>query len=591
MATFHKRLAALAVCVSTVGFVAFPQSPSAEFNKFRQKVLSDYQDFKSRILAHYADFLDGEWHEFEPILVKEDRLPKPTEPLTVSSQNVYIPEDEALAIGNMKENALLGVIKADQVVSEPPRKVDLFGPGNKSNYEIAAAKIPDPGFAFGPYNGQMKAPEPGDAWIATPGQLGDVKFKYKKTNGKTGEKQNATAIKPTLANAGIPNTQAGGNGFFDNSRPTGDRFNFDFYGMEANIPDWSFNILDNLTDYFKEAGDNWKLMDSQKGAIETARQLFGLAQNMGLNGYLTYRLAEHYVKAKFPDATALARMSAVHYLLSQMGYDARLAELGRQYPFIMLPFDQAQVFGERFITFDGSDRRYMLMTPLDEPETFFTDKMKMGYYTCSLPAGDAGKTSDLRLTGLNLPMKGKPFQISGGGLTLQGEVNENFMKMLYRYPQMPIGDFASSWLDNDLRKDLILQVRMQLDGLSEEDAVNKLMGLFHYGFDYATDQANFGFEKPYFLEENLYYDKNDCEDRAMFFSYLVWNVLDLPCELLQYSNHESTSVASSDNVTGYYYLRDGKKYYSADPTYMGSHWGMIAKPYDSESPNIDKVYN
>ncbi|MDE5813835.1 MAG: hypothetical protein K2H72_06070, partial [Muribaculaceae bacterium] len=207
-----------------------------------------------------------------------------------------------------------------------------------------------------------------------------------------------------------------------------------------------------------------------------------------------------------------------------------------------------------------------------------------------LPASALGKTSDLRLTGLSLPMKAKEFNLTNGQLSLKGEVNENIQKLLHHYPQMPTGDFASSWVDSQLREDLVEQLKSQLAGMSDQEKVNSLMALCHKGFNYSTDQDFHGFEKPYFLEENFIYDKNDCEDRAIFFSYLLWNALGLPCQLVQYPGHESATVAVNEDISGYFYDTEGTKYYSADPTYIGSTVGMVMKAFRTASPTVDKQY-
>lgn len=326
-------------------------------------------------------------------------------------------------------------------------------------------------------------------------------------------------------------------------------------------------------------------MAAQEGGVETARQLFGLAQQLGLNGYLTYRLAEAFVNQKFKDSNAAARTSAVHFLLSNMGYDARLLKLNDTF-MVMMPFDQKVVYGTMSQTIDG--RKYTILYPAGYEAPKSGQSMRL--LTCNLPESALGKTSDLRLTGLSLPMKAKSFNLTNGKLTLKGEVNENIKNLLHHYPQMPTGDFASSWVDSSLRENLVSQLKEQLNGMSDREAVNSLMSLCHKGFNYSTDQDFHGFEKPYFLEENFIYDKNDCEDRAIFFSYLLWNALGLPCQLVQYPGHESATVALDEDISGYFYNTDGTKYYSSDPTYIGSTVGMVMKAFRNASPTVDKQY-
>lgn len=556
--------------------MGYSQSRFAQFNEFREKILSDYQSFRTRILDHYADFLNGEWHEFEAIL--EDESPY-TEPKPAAIP-VFEAEMDTLSTNMMvsrlpdaqiSDQALPGLSSAarggswhvDVESDFEPIKIDVpsgfGGPSGpktaveglskmrfvphdaegKTNYELAALKIPDPNFAFGPFPGQLEAPRPGESGLSN-----------------SSEKQ-AAAQK-------------------------GD-FLFDFYGMEAFIPETAFTIADSLSQT-DETGGHWILMAKQEGGVETARQLFGLAQQLGLNGYLTFRLTESYVNQRFKDSNAKARMSAVHFLMSNMGYDVRLLDMGDVWT-VMMPFDQKIVYGLYAKTLDG--RKYYAMFPrgYQRPKA-----STISLSTCDLPNDALGKTSDLRLTGLNLPVKPKDFEISRNGLTIKGTVNENIRDLLHRYPQMPAGDFASSWIDQELRDNIVGQIKSQVEGMTDTEAINLIMSLCHYGFQYSTDQTYHGFEKPYFFEENFIYDYNDCEDRAIFFSYLVWNALGLPCQLIQYPGHESVTVAAMSDINGVYYDTEGRKYYSSDPTYLGSHIGQVISAFKEVAPVVDKHY-
>ncbi|MDE7096946.1 MAG: hypothetical protein K2O47_05585 [Muribaculaceae bacterium] len=49
-------------------------------------------------------------------------------------------------------------------------------------------------------------------------------------------------------------------------------------------------------------------------------------------------------------------------------------------------------------------------------------------------------------------------------------------------------------------------------------------------------------------------------------------------------------MAVDEEIPGYFYNTDGTKYYSADPTYIGSSVGMVMKAFRSASPTVDKQY-
>ena len=529
------------------GAPAQSSARSKAFQKFRKEGLANFQDFRKKVLEQYADFLNGEWHEFESIMEEDSPYTQP-KPQTLPE---YVATAEDLETNTMM--SLPAPVEGQMALSVPKTKVGKFGnmrvtasdAAGKSNYELAVLKIPDPNFAFGPFPGQTKAPRPGEA--------------------------------------GMSNSDEAASPKEDGSSKGKDR-HFDFYGMDAYIPEVDFTIAKAI-ESTSETGANWKKMAEQPGGVETARQLFGLAQQLGLNGYLTFRLTESYVNQRFPESNDKARMAAVHFLLSNMGYDVRLTTLGDIFT-VMLPFDQKVVYGLFPNTIDG--RKYYAMFPEGYKKPKAGTSVTMS--TCKLPGDALGKSSDLRLTGLNLPMKPKEFEVTRNGLTIKGVVNENLKELLHRYPQMPTGDFASSWIDQQLRDDIVAQLQAQLGDMTETQAINTLMSLCHYGFDYSTDQDYHGFEKPYFFEENFIYDKNDCEDRAIFFSYLVWNVLGLPCQLIQYPGHESVTIAAASDIQGCYYDTSGTKFYSSDPTYRGSRIGMVMPYFKTTSPSIDKQY-
>lgn len=108
-----------------------------------------------------------------------------------------------------------------------------------------------------------------------------------------------------------------------------------------------------------------------------------------------------------------------------------------------------------------------------------------------------------------------------------------------------------------------------------------LLKFLQYDFDYSTDEDQFGYEKPFFLEENFVYPANDCEDRSILFSYLVRNLLGLDVILLNYPNHVATAVCFNEDVPGDSVWFCGRRFTVCDPTYIGSYAGMTMTGYDN----------
>lgn len=359
---------------------------------------------------------------------------------------------------------------------------------------------------------------------------------------------------------------------------------FLFYGLPMQLPRIDYDIhyrLASPTDYASQ----WKDLNKARVAEKLLPHVKKLVKSTGLNDYLTYKLIESYIDSKFPQADASSRMSAVHFLLANLGYDARIAMTGSGVPLLLLPFKQTIYARNYMMTPEG---KYYVFTP----EGYDFSKMQgERIRTCALPADAAkGEKFDLVLGELKVPLKPKKFEYSYGPVHIEGEVNENLMPILYRYPQMPIGDYARSNVDPQLRKSIVSQVKSQIGNLAGDEGVSELLKFMHNVFEYSTDEDFHGFEKPYFVEETLYYPKNDCEDRAIFYTYLLWNALGREAQLVSFPGHEAATVRLENPVEGTSYQYEGDTFYISDPTFIGSSTGMVMPMYKTSAPNIDYTY-
>lgn len=85
-------------------------------------------------------------------------------------------------------------------------------------------------------------------------------------------------------------------------------------------------------------------------------------------------------------------------------------------------------------------------------------------------------------------------------------------------------------------------------GKSKSEAANTLIDFVQTAFEYKTDEEQFGYERPLFADETLYYPYSDCEDRAIFYSILVRDLLGLDVVLLHYPNHLATAVSFGEEI-------------------------------------------
>ena len=124
--------------------------------------------------------------------------------------------------------------------------------------------------------------------------------------------------------------------------------------------------------------------------------------------------------------------------------------------------------------------------------------------------------------------------------------------------------------------------------MSELEAVNFLLRFVQTAFDYKTDDQQFGKEKYLMLEETLHYPSSDCEDRSIFFSFLVKNLLHLDVVGLDYPGHIATAVKFNSDLSGDLISYNGYNYLICDPTYINANAGMVMPQFKNIEPKVIK---
>lgn len=360
------------------------------------------------------------------------------------------------------------------------------------------------------------------------------------------------------------------------------KFEIDFFGIPVEIADINIDYEPRLANP-KEYGKFWRTLARGEKIYGLIGEFQRAASELQLNDYLTYELVSSYVRQRYGDAHSSVQTALVHFILANMGFDARVAADDSGEGLLLLPFDR-MVYARPYLMVDGK-RYYVYCTDGSYPQS------NTRIITYPLPGGAAaGATIGLTLSQLNIPVKNKTFNLSFGGLELNGEVNENIFPIVYRYPQMDIGEYAKINLDPELRRELIGQLKTQLASKSRLDAVNELLQFTQSAFEYATDDEAHGFEKPYFLEEILFYPQCDCEDRVIFYSYMLWNVLNVENQMITFPGHESAAVRLKDPLQGDSYRFQGSTFYISDPTYIGAVTGQCMPDFRAEKPKLEYHY-
>ena len=173
-------------------------------------------------------------------------------------------------------------------------------------------------------------------------------------------------------------------------------------------------------------------------------------------------------------------------------------------------------------------------------------------------------------------------------------VNKNLIDFYNDYPTSCVNDnkmtrwamYANTPIESELRSSLYPKLKEKLAGLNEKESMERLLNFVQTAFVYEYDNKVWGGDRAFFAEETLYYPYADCEDRAIFLSRLVRDLLGLDVILVFYPGHLAMAVCFTQNVAGDYIMLNGKKYIICDPTYIGAPVGLTMPDMDNATAQV-----
>ena len=162
-------------------------------------------------------------------------------------------------------------------------------------------------------------------------------------------------------------------------------------------------------------------------------------------------------------------------------------------------------------------------------------------------------------------------------------LNDVPMTVFPIYFENPIAIEAQKVLQNNFNE--------MRDQYTPTQFIQMLLHFVQTGFEYKTDDAQFGYEKYFYPEEVIGYPYCDCEDRSALFAWLVQKYTNAKVIGLQYEGHVATAVWFGDDVKlkGDGFMYGGKKYYVCDPTYINASIGMTMPQFKGKTPKIIKL--
>mgnify|MGYP006883070009 CR=1 FL=1 len=175
------------------------------------------------------------------------------------------------------------------------------------------------------------------------------------------------------------------------------------------------------------------------------------------------------------------------------------------------------------------------------------------------------------------------FKQYGKKYTIQYDYNKNLIDFMATYPQADYETFFNTPLDSLSYQSIAKELKKYINSKQASVALNFVLNFVQNAFIYEVDSQQFGREKIMFAEETLFYDKSDCEDRAVLFSNLIKELFQISVVGVKYKDHMATALYIPMN--GDAVKVNSKKFIIADPTYMNASIGQSIPKYRQIKPD------
>ena len=367
---------------------------------------------------------------------------------------------------------------------------------------------------------------------------------------------------------------------FDGKIPPADKTtaNFDFYGTTVGIAyDQSILEIISRNNILGQLDDIWLAL-SETGYIPTLNSLLEARYQMNLNDWGYVRLVNSFANNLTADKNAACVLS--WFYLNQSKYAAKLAKTDTQAG-LLLPVIQ-NIYGRNYTTIDHQNY-YLFGADLKTFQTYgqnFESAYKFVDLEIRKPINFAPNKKERALS----------LAVFGIDSSIVVESNQNYIDFLKDYPLTDLSVYFNSAASSELYFSLIPVLKYYLDSLPEDRQLNLLQAFFQYNFPYEVDDEQFGYEKSFFPDEMIAYQASDCEDRSVFYAWMVREAFGKPVAGLRLPGHVACAVKTDTDIKGDFVKMNGDKYLVCDPSYINSPVGRIIPSYSDEPADIIAIY-
>lgn len=311
-----------------------------------------------------------------------------------------------------------------------------------------------------------------------------------------------------------------------------------------------------------------------KALVDDCRKV---KKELNLNDWGIFLFVREASKTLCTDENAAVVMQ--QFLLNELGYKSKMARRADRNQMLLFVAADCQVYGHPYFTKDGLN--YYNLTSNESCQ----------FYMCQEDSPKAKSKLNMQVNhapALNAGMVNSVHKNRSGSVAVSVDVPKSLMEFYGSMPQCDYSVYVNAEVNPSVASKVLSTLAPLVNGKSEAEAANLLINFVQTGFQYATDQEQFGYEKPFFVEELFYYPYCDCEDRSVLYSYLVRNLLKLDVVLLDYPNHIATAVCFNEYVSGDFVTVGGKKYVVCDPTYIGASIGKAMPQFKNVAAKVLK---
>lgn len=323
---------------------------------------------------------------------------------------------------------------------------------------------------------------------------------------------------------------------------------------------------------------------SQKNHTMTLTMIRRYQTQLDLGDWGVIAFLDYILAPVFSDSNS--RNCYKWFLLTKLGYDVRVG-----YTFdsvVLMGAAQQQVYGVRYSQVEKKD--YYVLPPLNQQQDIKSPHISSynGQIFTGLKAFDFSLKSLIKPTMFNEERK-LEYKVQGQELSFGLHFDAGLSTFLKTYPQIGLPGYFETGPGSPAIKSLHNQLQPHIANLSKREALDFLLGFTQAVFQYQTDDQQFGQEKYLAIEESLYYGINDCEDRSIFLSWLIFDLLGMDVVVLDYPGHIALAVRTKIRPMDDYIEHQGKKYLVVDPTFINAKAGMAMPEFKNVVPEVIKV--